>query len=254
MPRDRLSPRARSWARAERRAGWAVANCAVANCAVATCVVAVWVILSAGLAASVSALDPRSVEVFLVRCESSISRRDITLFGNGTVRLRQGPLDQQDLYLYDLDPPALASVRRQIEQAFDDDEEVFQRLPPSLLDGDWVETCTVRVELEDRRRYTFDFARYDVPPLEVARLLLLAENLAELTRPLAPPAQLPKDYRPRPGDVLIDAAGHRYRVISLTSDKKGVELEPQHQPLRIFQAIDSLRQVFVGVEMGRRHR
>lgn len=214
----------------------------------------VWAWLVVLLADSAAALDPRSVELLLVRCESRISRRDITLFGNGTVRLRQGPLEEQALYLHDLPPESMAEVRLQIERAFDDDDEVFQRLPPSLLDGDWVETCEVRVELEDRPRYTYPFARWDVPPLEVARLLLLAENLAELARPLAAPAELPRNYQPRPGDVLIDARGRHYRVIGLTSDKKAVELEPQHQPLRIFHAIENLRQTFVGVEMERRHR
>ena len=43
---------------------------------------------------------------------------------------------------------------------------------------------------------------------------------------------LPADYEPRTGDVLKHAGdGNRYRVVSFTSDGKGVELEGSDQPI-----------------------
>ena len=200
----------------------------------------------------VRALDPRSTEVLLYRCESSLGRRDVTLFGNGTVRLRQGAWAEQEMRLHELTPEELAAALGQIERALDDDDEFYQRLPDNALAGEWVESCLVRVELADRPRFHYDFARYDVPPLEVARLMQIADALAERTRPLDRPLGLPKGYQPRAGDVLIDRNGLRYQVLGLTSDKQGVELQDELQPLRRYHAIDALREVFVAVERRER--
>ena len=154
--------------------------------------------------------------------------------------------------LHELTPEELATTLGQIERALDDDDEFYQRLPDNALAGGWVETCVMRVELADRPRFSYDFARYDVPPLEVARLMQLAEGLAERTRPLDRPLGRPKDYFPRAGDVLLDRDGLRYQVLGLTSDKLGVELQDELQPMRRYHAIDALRELFVGVERRER--
>ena len=209
--------------------------------------------LAAAVAAvPAAALDPRSTEVLLSRCESEIGRRDITLFGNGTVRLRQGSWEDQALFLDELDPPAMAAALERIEGAFDDRDQSFERLPRAALEGPWVERCEVRVELADRDRYVYRYSRFDVPPLEVARLVQLAEDLGRLARPLDAPQSLPRGYGPAPGDVLIDRQGHRYVVIRLTSDGRGVEVEARHEPVRSFHALEALRQVFVDVEPRKR--
>ena len=71
-------------------------------------------------------------------------------------------------------------------------------------------------------------------------------------RPLAAPARLPRDYAPRFGDILINTEGKRYRVLGITCDGKGLEVESLDEPIRIFYQLTDLRTVFVSVEEQRR--
>ena len=48
------------------------------------------------------AADARSTEVLRYECSNQLGRRDVTLFANGTVRLRQGLWEEQELYLDEL--------------------------------------------------------------------------------------------------------------------------------------------------------
>src|SRR5215217_1069964 len=53
----------------------------------------------------------RSTEVVRLECASDLGRREVTLFGNGTVRLREGLRGKEEaLGLAELDPAELAGA------------------------------------------------------------------------------------------------------------------------------------------------
>ena len=94
----------------------------------------------------------------------------------------------------------------------------------------------------------FELSIYDATPHALARLKIVADDLAQMTRELVSLERLPETYAPRPDDVLRTAEGFLYRVIGLTSDRRGVELERLDQPLRVFHAVEALSDLFVAVE------
>lgn len=201
------------------------------------------------LLAAPSAGDERSTERFRYSCSSSLGRRDITLFGNGTVRLRQGPWEDQQMFLTELGPEDLEAQLRVLREIYDQREIQSVDLsehPPMI--GEWVEQCTIRLELPDRPVSRVAFGKLEMPPLQVSRWIHVAERLGELTRPLDQAERLPPGYEPRAGDLLRDADGKRFEVIGKTSDGFGVELEDKQAPLRIFYRLEDLKNVFVGVE------
>ena len=193
--------------------------------------------------------DLRSVERLRYSCSNALGRRDITLFGNGTVRLREGPYDAQRMFLAELEPEALWSQLRVLEGLRKEAEESrHDFVPPQPLEGSLVERCTLRLELPGEEPVQASADPLETPPLWVSRAIHAAERLAEQVRPLDSPERLPKSYHPKPGDVLRNVEGKIYQVISLTSDGRGVELEARDEPMRIFVALSELRAVFVAIE------
>jgi len=192
--------------------------------------------------------EDRSLERLRYRCSNELGRRDITLFANGTVRLREGPWDEQRMLLAELGPEELASQLRVLEEIRSDSVEPRLNFPSSVMDGPWVDRCELRLELPETVRVTIEFSQYDVPPLWVSRAIHFAEQLAEKVRPLDPVGRLAADYRPRPRDLLENLAGERFVVIGLTGDNKGVELEAVDAPLRSFHLLKDLPSGFVLVD------
>lgn len=197
--------------------------------------------------------DLRSTERVKYTCSNSLGRRDITLFGNGTVRLREGPWDDQTVLLAELGPEALDANLVFFTEIYDDREVQSVEFSDRPIEGRFVERCTIRLELPDRPPLVVEFGKMEIPPLQVSRWIHAAERLAELTRPMDSPERLPDGYQPQVGDLLRDADGKLFEVIGLTSDKVGVEVEDKQAPLRIFYRVADLRQVFVAVER-RDHR
>ena len=192
--------------------------------------------------------DDRSTELMRYECRSSLARRDVTLFANGTVRLRRGPLDDQELYLDELRSEELTSYVRQLRQTQDSDQALAMDLPANAPTGDWVESCEIHLELPDAEPATYRFTAYEIPPLVVARLIHVAEDLAYFTRPLASAERLPKDYRPQPGDVLRSLEGRKFRVMNMTSDGRGVELAELGTPVMVLVPLAELDQLFSALE------
>lgn len=192
--------------------------------------------------------DLRSLERLFYSCRNDVARRDVTLFGNGTVRLREGLLEEQTLLLDELEPEDLRSYLGRLARIRTGDGLPNPDQLGGGVTGDWVERCEVRLRLADTEPLDLAFGRLDSLPLAVAHLIEIADELAASTRPLDPPRRLPRGYRPRPGDVLSKEAGARYRVVNLTADGEGVEMEAFDEPVRIFYRIDELRQVFVELE------
>ncbi len=192
--------------------------------------------------------DLRSTEWFVYSCSNALGRRDITLFANGTVRLREGLWESQTMFLHELGPE---EVRRELEilsAALSGDTSPRREIPLGGVDGQWVERCQVVLELPDSQAFLYRFGQFEMPPLEVARLVEIAEDLAALTRPLDPIHRLSPEYQPRPGDVLIDGDGRRFVVIGLTADGGGVEVESLAEPMRIFHPVELLPNLFVAFE------
>jgi len=230
-------------------------------------------LITAGLCApwpavlpSPASADDRSTIRFLHSCTTEIGRREVTLFANGTVRLRQGSWESQDLWLEELLPEELESVLGRLAEIEGSMEELGTVGETGAIEkpvrrggavgsdpdrgvlGRWVERCEIVIALPERRRRTLRFSPSEIPPLQVAALGLVAEDLASFTRPPVPQERLPADYEPRPGDVLRGADGQLFEVLRFTADERGIELQGVDSPLRIFVGLEQLGEAFVGVE------
>ena len=219
--------------------------------------------------------------VILLRrdCRSDLGRREVTLFADGTVRLRRetapagresvpGPVDppgrrgrtgrdrdggegegrsRPRLALERLDPDSFDAFRARLAE-IDPGDEMPEREP---VEGAWLERCALELRMEGRgtsgdrgpvRR--FHFARTSRLPLELARIEGIADELTEIAeRQLG--GGLPHDYRPRDGDVLERLDGAHFRVIGRTEDGEGIELHGVEEPLVLYLTVDDLRARFV---------
>ncbi len=199
--------------------------------------------------------DPRSTILLRYDCRSDIGRREVALFADGVVRLRQAEPDEdpdakvqgERMRLHTLDPDSLAAYRARIADE-DLSEAEVERSP---VEGEWVERCTLEVLREGPagpdgpptvRR--FRFSRFSALPLSVSRLVRVAEELAAEAGARSR-GGLPPDYEPRAGDLLERADGELFEVVAYTIDGKGVELVGRSTPLTIYLAPDTLRERFV---------
>lgn len=192
--------------------------------------------------------DLRSTEWLKYTCSNSLGRRDVTLFANGTVRLREGLWESQQVYLHELAPPELRLERQLLGSVFDATSTPRQQLSFGGVDGEWIEHCDIVLELPNAKPFHYKFGQFEMPPLEVSRLVQISEDLASLTRPLDPVQRLSPTYEPKRGDTLVDGDGERFRIIGLTSDGRGVEVESLSVPMRILHPIDMLPSLFVAYE------
>ncbi len=204
--------------------------------------------LLAGLLDVAAAADDRSTVRFEYVCKSDLGGRDVTLFANGTVRLREGLWEHRELYLDELLPEELASALRRLDDIHRGADRRSTSLPTAVVTGRWVESCEIRLALPEAEEWSYRFSNYEVRPLELASLIQVAEDLAENTQPLTVRDRMPAGYRPRSGDVLRTAEGERFRVMGLTTDGRGVELQGLDSPLLIFVALDALGEAFAALE------
>lgn len=186
--------------------------------------------------------DLRSTVILRYECVSDIGRREVTLFANGTVRLRDGPPGEEEMKLGELDPVALEGFLTRLEE---EDLEGL-RGDHDNVEGDWIERCLL--ELPERRAaasapggspWRFRFSRYGALPLALSRVVRIAEEVgavAEGDRGLG----LPEGYEPARGDVLERADGALFEVVNLTGDGKGVELRGVDSPLTIYVPLEEV--------------
>lgn len=195
--------------------------------------------------------DLRSTEILRYGCGSEFGQREITLFANGTVRLREGPWEAPEIHLDEIGPEALEDNLRVLRGVVTDRELDRVREPLGRgAGGIWIERCEIFLvlpELAEPLRY--ELSTYDVPPLAISRIIHVAEELANHVRPVTQEERLSDDYEPQFGDVLRTAEGLRFRVLRLTADETGVELEGIDQPLRIFVAVEDMATAFVAIEL-----
>lgn len=187
--------------------------------------------------------DLRSAVVLRYDCASEVGRREVTLFANGTVRLWDGPPEDQRMSLVELEPDELEGFLVRL------DREDLSEEPDAYhgIEGDWIERCELDLPLrEGRGRFHFELNRYTQLSLGLSRIVRIAEEVGEIAD-AARGAGLEAGYAPRPGDILERPDGVRFRVVDYTSDGRGVELEGVEVPLTLYLAPDSLAEVFARV-------
>jgi hypothetical protein len=185
----------------------------------------------------------RVVEVLRLDCANRLGRREVTLFGNGTIRLRDGPIGKEWMGLAELDPDELKGTLRRLGQ---EDLSDAADLPRGVA-GDWVEKCDLVLDLPGQKRQKFFYGHYDTLPLALFHVQGIAEELAAKVMVLRDAERLPEHYEPRLDDVLKRADGARFRVVNFTSDRKGVELEGIDQPLYLIVRKEQMRMEFVAL-------
>ena len=184
--------------------------------------------LRSGDAATTSARpSDRSRELLDYRCANSLGVRQVTLFANGTVRVREGLGKEPKMRLGEIGPVELEGYLRRL--AGEDLSEVHDR--QESTEGEWVEHCTLRLALDGARERLISFSRYDSLPLQLAAVLRVADEVAAKTRTTS---ELPVGYHARVGDVLRRADGVLFAVMGFTSDGVGIELQGVEQPLVVY--------------------
>ncbi len=198
--------------------------------------------------------DPRSsriVEHLRLRCDNSLGIREITLFGNGTLRLRDGLRDAVKMWLHELRPSERDAYLARLG------EEELRETEPRYhsIEGEWIENCELHLDLPGQLPQTFEFGRYDSLSLALQRTVGIAQELiavVDQTRRPAGESEIPASYEPRIGDLLTNDRGHRYRLVMFTADGEGAELQGLDQPLTMYLPLSGLREEFVSVEPRRR--
>ena len=176
-------------------------------------------------------------------CRSSISRQEVTLFANGTLRLRLIADEKDELRLAELSPD---EVQAYINRLVAEDLSEVREGRDEVL-GSFVERCGLYLELPDQERSRFFFGQFDSLPLTLSRLNGIVDDMLAQVQDQAPEGGLPRDYFPEPGDVLERTDGRQFRVVALTSDRRGVELQGVDEPLTVFVALEDIRRSFVAL-------
>lgn len=202
-------------------------------------------ILLSGLAVAGGAEEPpadlRSLELVREACRSELGLRELTLFANGTVRLREGPADDLQMWLAEMGRDEVAAFERRIA-GIDLSETESSYSGPG---GDWVESC--RLELVDRatgavRELRYD--RYATGDLALDNLRRIVADLLEMARRRPTAVGYPVDYEPRFGDRVLRADETEFVVVGRTSDGRGIELESDDGLLSVIVAVEDLRTLF----------
>jgi hypothetical protein len=188
-------------------------------------------------------ISDRSYELLRLDCANRLGRREVTLFGNGTIRLRDGPLGKEWMGLAELGPEEMQAVLRRLAN---EDLEGSEGGSQGVA-GDWIERCDLQLDLPGKPQRRISFGRYDALPLAVSKVRGIADELGAKVRNLNDTDRLPTGYEPQVGDVLKRADGNRYRIVMFTADGKGVELDGLEQPLRLIVLKEQMRLEFVAL-------
>ena len=187
----------------------------------------------------------RSRELLDYRCASDLGVRQVTLFANGTVRVREGVGGPLTMTLGEIGPVELGGYLRRL--AAEDLSAVHDT--QGGTQGAWIERCVLRRALDGHPEHQVAFGRYDSLPLAVGALVRVADELAAHARPVS---DLLPDYKPRAGDVLRRADGVLFEIVTFTSDGKGLEMQGVDQPITLFVLPADLPRVFSALVSRRR--
>ena len=182
-----------------------------------------------------------STEFYRYECRSDYESFDVTLFGNGTLRLREGPHDRRNLLLLELDPVQLQDVVARLENLDLTDVQSFG----GDLDGEWLGQCKLMLGVPERPPARLVFHQFDTLSLELRRAVGIGEELSQTIRERAPFRGLPRDYEATIGDYLRRTDGEVFEVMGFSADDRALELAALEQPIIIYVAVESLHEVFV---------
>lgn len=198
--------------------------------------------------------DPRSWEFFRHSCGSSLGERELTLFLDGTIRLRVRDREGQEVRLGELEQEPLArayGTLRAIQLGIGrEGKEWAQPSRGRSLTGEFLQECNVELRLPDLDEKSFLFNPMEITPLWLGQLRQLAEDLSGRTEALVH-SGLPRDYQPRHGDVLRRRDGVLFRFVGITSDKKAWMVEQIGQPITTYYSVEDLDELFVAVVESR---
>ena len=210
------------------------------------CALLLAAVLSMGLADRV---DPRTKVWVDLTCESEIATRQITLFANGTVRLREKSPDEDRVQVAELGPDELTALREKIES--EDLSETYEDWP--TVEGSWVPVCKLSLEFEREEPAVYRFGRYDSLSLALSRIVRSMEELGNRAESTGFESRLPSGYEPKPGDILMRHDAVEFEVIGLDPIAGGVELQGVTVPLTMYVARGALPLEFVAL-VSRRDR
>lgn len=192
--------------------------------------------------------DLRSWEVLDFDCSSEIGRHRMTLFGNGTVRLKVREGETERMNLRELAPEELTGYLQRLRDEDLSESESSAR----SAGGDWVDSCELTLDLDDGQERSFRFSRFDSLSLALSRIVAIAGEINAWAEEVLVATDFPSDYVPRSGDVLERKDGLLFEVIAFTSDKRGVELWGVDQPLVVYVLVEEIVGEFVALVERRR--
>jgi len=185
--------------------------------------------------------DKRSIEIIRYDCVTDTTRREFTLFANGTLRLREGQIGNEWMGLTELGPDDLQNYLNRL--AAEDLSE--SRSPEQGVEGAWIERCDLRLHLDGQPLKTYRFGHYDPLPLNLSRVVQITQELVDKVSVTKEKDELPADYQPEIGDLLKRAGdGALFRIIAFTGDSKGVELQGVELPLEMYMPKEEVRNQF----------
>lgn len=194
--------------------------------------------------------DNRSLELVRRDCSTRLGRHEVTLFANGTIRLRKWSGDDSSMTLAELGREEVDAFRRRF--AAIDLRETPER-PPGGVTGEWVDRCDLflapelelRLKSDDPRLRRFHFGAFDTFDLGFSTLLKIVDELEAKAAAQADTNDLPADYRPKMGDKLLRSDGVEFEVVNFTVVGDGVELRGTLAPLTIYVSRADLPRLFV---------
>lgn len=175
-------------------------------------------------------VDDRTRELVRRDCSTGLGRNEVTLFANGTIRMREWAGEEMELRLAELGRDEVDAYIRRF-QAVDFTESQNR---PSGVTGEWIERCDLRLALVGEKERTFRYGRLDTLDLAFASLLRIVDELAATVADRAAAGELPADYAPRQGDLLARPDGVEFEVMGFTADGNGVELRGRLDPLTFY--------------------
>ena len=206
------------------------------------------------------AADERSAVLVSRHCASDLGRQELTLFANGTVRLREGPPGEERMMLGELGPDELEAFADALRR--EDLGETDRRAAGP--GGDWVERCRVVLAYGEMERWlgpprrredgegwrpsgdeVYVYGGFDSLSLSLSRVVGLLDGLMQRVDRAAGRHSLPPRYRPRRGDVLRRVDGVLFRVVRQTADEGGWELQGVVQPLALYVVESRIPELFV---------
>jgi hypothetical protein len=188
--------------------------------------------------------DDRSTEVVRYDCRTDIAHREMTLFANGTIRLRKGQIGNEWMGLAELPPDRLQGFLNRLSE----EDLADVKSPDKGPEGAWVEHCELRLQIPGRDLQIYQFGHFEPLPLNLSHVVHIAEELEKKVPVVKEKDEIPAGYEPRPGDVLKRSGdGARFRVMAFTGDGKGIELEGIDQPIEIYIGKDQVRKKFIAL-------